>query len=104
FEANVGINTLVKFRGKKMYRAENGENGSGQQRHGKFGEDLIIKVPVGTIVRNIETNEVIADLTEQDQRILVAEGGRGGLGNANFKTSTNQAPRKATAGKPGEQL
>lgn len=104
FEANVGINTLVKFRGKKMYRAESGENGSGQQRHGKFGEDLIIKVPVGTIVRNIETNEVIADLTEQDQRVLVAEGGRGGLGNANFKTSTNQAPRKATAGKPGEQL
>lgn len=104
FEANDGINTLVKFRGKKNYRAEDGENGSGSQKHGKFGEDLIIFVPVGTIVRNLETEEVIADLTENGQRILVAEGGRGGLGNVNFKTATNQAPRKATNGKPGEEF
>tara|TARA_R110000868_G_scaffold352080_1_gene613315 strand:+ start:297 stop:1301 length:1005 start_codon:yes stop_codon:yes gene_type:complete len=103
-EATDKLNTLVKFRGRKVYRAQNGENGSGQQCHGKYGDDLIIPVPIGTIVRKSETQEVIADLTEVGQRILIAEGGRGGLGNANFKTSTNQAPRKVTAAKPGEQF
>lgn len=101
FEADTGVNTLIKFRGVKIYRAQNGENGAGAQKHGKYGEDLVVKVPIGTIVRNIETGEVIADLTEVGQRVLVAEGGRGGLGNVNFKTSTNQAPRKVTKGKPG---
>lgn len=104
FEANDGINTLITFRGKKVYRAENGENGAGSQKHGKFGEDLIIPVPVGTLIRSAETGEVLADLTEKGQRVLLAEGGRGGLGNVNFKTATNQAPRKATKGKPGEEL
>ena len=103
-EATDKLNTLVKFRGRKVYRAKNGENGSGQQCHGKYGDDLVIPVPIGTIVRKSETQEVIADLTEVGQRILIAEGGRGGLGNANFKTSTNQAPRKVTAAKPGEQF
>jgi len=103
-EATDKLNTLVKFRGRKVYRAKNGENGSGQQCHGKYGDDLVIEVPVGTIVRKTETQEVVADLTEIGQRIMIAEGGRGGLGNANFKTSTNQAPRKVTAAKPGEQF
>ncbi len=104
FEADEGMNTLVNFRGKKHYRAEHGEQGAGRQMCGAFGNDLIIKVPIGTIVRNIETDQVIADLTEHGTRIMVAQGGRGGLGNLHFKTATNQAPRKATAGKEGIEL
>lgn len=104
FEADNGINTLVNFRGKKLYKAQSGENGAGRQRHGKYGEDIIIKVPVGTIVRNTETEEVVADLTEHGQKILLAEGGRGGLGNMNFKSSTNQAPRFAQDGEPGVSM
>lgn len=102
--ADTGINTLVNFRGKKVYKAQTGEAGAGRQKHGKFGEDIIIKVPVGTIVRNTENNEIIADLTEDQEKILIAEGGRGGLGNLNFKSSTNQAPKYATEGKPGIEL
>ncbi|MDC1175111.1 GTPase ObgE [Bacteriovoracaceae bacterium] len=101
-QANEGLNTLVTFRGKKHYKAEKGEAGMGRQMHGKYGEDLVVQVPVGTIVRNSETGDVMADLTEHGQKVLVAEGGRGGLGNMNFKTSTNQAPSKATEGKEGE--
>ncbi|MBT6326842.1 MAG: GTPase ObgE [Bdellovibrionales bacterium] len=104
FLADDGVNTLVNFRGKKNYCAENGEGGMGRQRHGKYGEDVVIKVPVGTIIRNVETNEVIADLTENGEQTLIAEGGRGGLGNTNFKSSTNQAPRYAQEGKPGVEL
>ncbi len=103
-EATDKLNTLVKFRGRKVYRAQNGENGSGQQCHGKYGEDLIIPVPVGTIVRRTDNQEVLADLTEIGQRVVIAEGGRGGLGNANFKTSTNQAPRRVIDPKPGETI
>lgn len=103
-QANNGLNTLVKFRGKKFYKAENGEDGMGRQMHGKYGEDIVLQVPVGTIVRNHETGEVIADLTEHDQKFMLAEGGRGGLGNMNFKTSTNQAPTRATEGKEGETI
>ena len=104
FEADRGLNTLVNFRGKKFYAAENGGQGAGRRMYGKYGEDLIIKVPVGTLVRLQETNEVIADLTVHEQKILIAEGGRGGLGNYNFKTSVNQAPTKATSGKEGVSL
>lgn len=100
FQADEGINTLVKFRGKKVYKAEDGENGMGRQKHGRFGQDLYIRVPVGTIVRDEHTGEVLADLTQnlQEQRLL--NGGRGGLGNMNFKSATNQAPRYS---KPGEE-
>lgn len=101
FEADNGVNTLVNFRGKKNYKAQSGESGSGSQKHGKFGDDIIIKVPVGTLIRNIETEQIIADCTEHGQKILLAEGGRGGLGNVNFKTSTNQTPRFAQDGEPG---
>ncbi len=104
FLADEGVNTLVNFRGKKNYHAENGEGGMGRQRHGKYGEDIVIKVPVGTIIRNVETNQIIADLTENGEQTLIAEGGRGGLGNTNFKSSTNQAPRYAQEGKPGVEL
>ncbi len=104
FQADNGINTLVNFRGKKIYKAENGEQGAGSQRHGKYGEDIIIKVPVGTIIRDVNTEEIVADLVENEQKICVCYGGRGGLGNYNFKTSTNQAPKKATLGKDGDEL
>ncbi|AYF45624.1 MULTISPECIES: GTPase ObgE [unclassified Halobacteriovorax] len=104
FEADEGMNTLVNFRGKKTYRAEHGQQGGGRQMCGPFGDDLTIKVPVGTIVRLQENGQVIADLTDHGMRIKVAEGGRGGLGNLHFKSATNQAPRKATAGKEGQEL
>lgn len=101
FQADEGENTLVNFRGKKIFEAQSGENGMTKQRHGQYGEDLVLKVPVGTIVRDSQTGEILADLTRHDEKILVAQGGRGGLGNLNYKTSTNQAPRKITEGKPG---
>ncbi len=101
-QATKDLNTLVHFRGKKNYRAENGQCGAGRQRHGKYGEDLIIKVPMGTIVRDHHTQEVIADLAQDGEKILIAQGGRGGLGNYNFKSSTNQTPRYAQDGKEGE--
>lgn len=104
FEADEGINTLLNYRGKKHYHAENGEAGMGSQRNGKSGEDLILKVPVGTIIRHLESNEVLADLTEHGQKVLIAEGGRGGLGNVNFKSSTNQVPQRATPGKEGVEF
>ncbi len=103
-QADEGLNTLLNFRGKKFYRAEHGEQGRGSRCNGRNGEDLVLKVPVGTLVRLAENNQVIADLTEHGQKILLAEGGRGGLGNYNFKTSTNQAPNKATPGKEGVEL
>ena len=104
FQCDEGINTLAKFRGRKVFKAESGEPGAGSQRNGKFGEDLIIPVPVGTIIRNAETNDVLADLSEKGQKVLIAEGGQGGLGNMNFKSSTNQAPKYAQEGKPGITL
>ena len=104
FQATEGMNTLVNFRGKKTYKAGHGENGAGRQKFGAFGEDLVIKVPVGTIIRNSESGEIIADLTEPEKKVLIAKGGRGGLGNINFKSATNQAPRKATEGKYGDEI
>jgi GTPase len=104
FQADNGLNTLVNFRGKKFYKAKHGENGGGRQMHGAYGEDLIINVPVGTIIRDLETREVLSDLTEHGERALIAEGGRGGLGNCNFKTSTNQAPKHAQEGVPGTTI
>lgn len=104
FQADEGLNTLVNFRGKKTYRSQSGESGSGSQRNGKAGEDLIIKVPINTIISHEETNEIIVDLSEHKQKVLIAQGGRGGLGNLNFKTSTNQAPKYAQEGREGISL
>ncbi len=101
--ADENLNTLVDFRHQRMYRAQRGENGMGSQRYGKGGEDLTISVPVGTVVANVETDEVIGDLTRHGQRLLVAKGGNGGLGNMHFKSSVNRAPRKALPGLPGEE-
>jgi len=100
--ADEGLNTLVDFRHQRSFKARRGENGMGSQMYGKGGEDTTIRVPVGTMVTNVDTDEVIGDLTSHGQRMLVAQGGKGGLGNIHFKTSVNRAPRKATPGTPGE--
>lgn len=98
------MNSLLDHRYKKHYNAKNGENGRGKDQHGKNGADLIVPVPIGTIVKNLETEEILGDLTENNQQIVVAKGGRGGKGNARFTSSTNQAPRFATEGKDGEEF
>jgi len=100
--ADEGINTLVDFRHQRSYKAERGENGRGSDMYGKGGEDTTIRVPVGTMITNVDTDETIGDLTAHGQRLLVAQGGKGGLGNIHFKTSVNRAPRQFTQGTPGE--
>jgi GTP-binding protein len=102
FEADPELGTLLDFRYRRTHKAEDGGKGAGKNCTGRSGEDMIVRVPIGTIVRAVEDGRIIADLTEHDQRILVAKGGKGGLGNAEFKSATNQAPRKQTNGKPGE--
>ncbi len=102
-QADENLNTLVDFRHQKQFKAQRGENGMGQQRYGKAGDDATITVPVGTVVINVDTDEVIGDLTVHGERLLVAKGGRGGLGNMHFKSSTNRSPRRATPGTEGEQ-
>ncbi len=102
-EADEGLNTLADFRHVRRYRAERGQNGMGSQRTGKSAEDVVIAVPVGTLVVEKNTGEQLGDLTGHGERLLVAKGGRGGLGNVHFKSSTNRAPRQTTSGKPGEE-
>jgi GTP-binding protein len=102
-QADPGQNTLSAFRHRQRFIAEDGAPGGPAHRHGRKGRDLIIKVPLGTIVRDATTGEVIADLSEPGQRVLVARGGRGGLGNVHFATATNQAPTMAQRGEPGEE-
>jgi GTPase len=101
--ADENLNTLVDFRHEKVFRAQRGENGMGRQMYGKGGEDRLIVVPVGTVVHNVDTDEVIGDLTRHGDRLLVAQGGKGGLGNMHFKSSTNRTPRQSTPGTPGEE-
>ncbi|MCC7095701.1 MAG: GTPase ObgE [Thermomonas sp.] len=100
--ADENLNTLVDFRHQTQFKAQRGENGMGSQKYGKAGEDITITVPVGTVVHNVGTDEVIGDLTEHGQRLLVAKGGQGGLGNMHFKSSTNRSPRQSTPGGEGE--
>ena len=95
--------TLLDFKYKKHFKAQNGEHGKGKNQKGKDGEDLVINVPVGTIVKEAETEEILCDLVEEGQRCVVAKGGRGGRGNAHFATPTNQAPRYAEPGEEGEE-
>lgn len=102
FRADANINTLIEFRYKRNLQAQNGQPGMGRLRSGKSGEDLIIPVPVGTLVMDSETEELIGDLVHPGQLICVAQGGRHGLGNAHFKSSTNRAPRKTVPGEAGE--
>ncbi len=95
--------TLLDFKYRRHFRAENGQPGGGKHRKGKDGEDLLIHVPVGTVVRDERTGEILCDLTEDGQRCVVARGGRGGRGNAHFATPTNRAPRYAEPGEEGEE-
>jgi GTP-binding protein len=96
------LNTLVDFRYQRLFGAESGKKGSGNDRYGKQGEDLFIKVPIGTLVYDNETEELLADLNQSNQSLIVAKGGRKGLGNVHFKSSVNRAPRKFTHGEMGE--
>ncbi len=104
FEVDDGLNTLTDFRHRRKYAAEPGEPGGKRNCHGKNGADLIVKVPAGTIIRDAETDKVIADLSGENRRQVILKGGRGGLGNQNFATATMQAPKYAQPGKPAIEL
>ncbi|WP_440997282.1 Obg family GTPase CgtA [Arhodomonas sp. SL1] len=98
-----GLNTLADFRHSRRYAAERGDNGRGRQMTGRSGEDVVVPVPVGTVVVDAETGETIGDVTAEGERLLVARGGDGGIGNIHFKSSTNRAPRQSTPGQSGER-
>ncbi|MEW6120504.1 MAG: Obg family GTPase CgtA [Pseudomonadota bacterium] len=102
--ADRNINTLVEYRYTRIFKAQRGENGRGSQCYGKAGEDLTIRVPVGTVFTDAGTGELVADLAEDGQTVCLAHGGKGGLGNIHFKSSTNRAPRQHTLGEPGEEF
>lgn len=101
-EADAHLNTLIDYRHKRQFKAKNGQGGMGSECTGRSGEDLTLKVPVGTLVWDANTHEQMGDLTQAGQKLLVVRGGQHGLGNIHFKSSRNQAPRKTTKGKPGE--
>ena len=103
FEADEGLNTLIDLRYKKIYKASNGEHGQGKGMHGKNADDLIIKVPLGTVVTDTDTNLIVADITKKGEKVLICEGGRGGRGNIAFATKTNPAPAFCENGEPGEE-
>ncbi|CUI00897.1 MULTISPECIES: GTPase ObgE [Leisingera] len=100
-EVTEGLNTLIDFRYQQHFFAKNGQSGMGRQRTGKDGDDIILRVPVGTEILDEDQETVLADLTEPGQRVLLAKGGNGGFGNLHFKSSTNQAPRRANPGQEG---
>jgi len=100
--ADRNINTLVEYRFARIHRARNGENGQGKDCYGKSAEDVHLRVPVGTVVTDEESGQVLADLSHDGESALIAKGGDGGLGNIHFKSSTNRAPRQCTPGQPGE--
>jgi GTP-binding protein len=102
-QANKGLNTLYRFARERRYIAESGGNGEGRRKHGRAGQDLTLYVPVGTVVRDAESGDLLADLEEDGARVMVARGGRGGLGNTHFATATRQAPRIAEKGEPGQE-
>ena len=101
--ADRNINTLVDYRFSKLHKAKNGENGRGSDCYGKGADDIMLRMPVGTLIIDQNDGEVVADLTEHGQQVLLAKGGEGGWGNIHFKTSTNRAPRQKTEGKEGER-
>src|SRR5512146_1204871 len=103
FEVSSNISTLLDLRYRPHLRAERGKNGMGKDRHGASGDDLKILVPPGTVIRDAETDEVLADLTDPGEVLVLLKGGRGGQGNARFATATHKAPRFAQPGEPGEE-
>ncbi len=102
-EADENINTLIDYRFARIHRAQKGENGRGADCYGKGGDDLVLKMPVGTVITDAETGEELADLAKHGTRALIAKGGAGGLGNIHFKSSVNRAPRQRTLGEAGEK-
>ncbi len=102
FQVDPNLSTLLDFRYQRHYAAERGEHGRGSDQKGRDGSDTAIRVPLGTVVRVAASERVLADLTSHDQRFIAAYGGRGGRGNTRFKSPTNQAPRRAESGEPGE--
>src|SRR3990170_1993585 len=100
--ADRNINTLVDYRFTRVHRAKNGEPGRGADCYGKGADDIVLRMPVGTVITDVNSGEVIADLTHDGEKALLAQGGKGGLGNLHFKSSTNRAPRQCTAGTEGE--
>ena len=104
FEVDEGLRTLLDFRYQTHFKAKKGENGQSSNMHGRNAEDLVLKVPPGTIVKSVETEEVLADLVEDGQRAVVAKGGRGGRGNSRFATPRNPAPDFSENGEPGEEI
>lgn len=101
--ADRNLNTLIDFRYTRIFRAERGENGMSADCYGRGGEDLVLRMPVGTVISDLETGEVLADLDRDGKKALIAQGGKGGLGNIHFKSSTNRAPKQCTPGTPGER-
>ena len=101
-QADRNLNTLVEYRFARIHRAKNGENGQGSDCYGKGAADITLPVPVGTVIADADSGAVLADLARDGERVLIAKGGAGGLGNLHFKSSTNQAPRQFTPGGPGE--
>ncbi len=101
--ADRNLNTLIDYRYKRRFHAERGENGGSKDCYGKSGADEVMRMPVGTIIRDEDSGEIVADLDHDGKRVLVARGGRGGLGNIHFKSSVNRAPRKRTLGKEGQR-
>jgi len=100
--ADRNINTLIDYRYARIHRAENGEKGHGSDCYGKGGQDIVLRMPVGTLIRDLQTGELVADLARNGERALLAKGGAGGLGNLHFKSSVNRAPRQFTRGGPGD--
>jgi GTP-binding protein len=103
FLATSGLSTLLELRHRPHQKAEHGHNGMGKNRHGAGGKDLLIKVPVGTVIKDAETDDILADLTDNDQQVVLLKGGRGGQGNARFATATNKAPKFAQPGEEHEE-
>ncbi len=102
-EADRQLHSLIDFRYRSHFKAQRGDNGQGSDKHGRKGKDCIVRIPLGSVLKDAETGHVLADLTENGGRFLAAQGGKGGFGNARFATSTNRAPRKATPGQEGEE-
>ena len=103
FRVDLGVRTLIDLRYRKHYRAEKGQAGSGARKTGKCGKSIVVRVPLGTLIEDLETGKFLADLTCENDEFILLEGGRGGRGNYTFRTSTNRAPLRATGGEPGIQ-
>ena len=102
--ADRNINTLIDYRYARMFRAKNGQNGRGSDCYGKGADDVVLRMPVGTVITNTATHEVVADLLQHQQKVLLAKGGAGGFGNLHFKSSTNRTPRQFTCGEAGQEF